>query len=474
MLKTIIITIPENESVPEIINSFSPEENLVMLKIGSDCLREGRRVVSNFTQKEIYNKLKEETKKEVQSLELNILVERETAKKMEEKIGIMYENQLSQMKKQMETMREQIISYEYQNEDKINAVVEKTREKYDLLLEEKDKQNKLNREVFDKAIQITNMSNSYKGKKGELKFCDIAETFKDFNQFEIKDKHTQCGEGDFHLHFEDIDVLVDAKNYTDRVDKRQRDKIKNDLLKNEHLHFAWLVSLNTTIDRFDKVPIMYEWINTKQCVIYINNLLSFEEPQKILRIAWLFSKQIYKLIEIKVNDTDELIDLKDKQFKINDKLKNLKTIIREINTTINVFKKQIDNVNYEIKNILDFETNSIVETNFSLFDNWWEQNIEQSNEDDMLTSTDLWFKFKHENKDIIKEFDITLDKFKDYIITKIPSTSRLLKGNKKSAIEIMGIKIKKNVQVNNDVKLELDLELESKENKKIKKDKNLK
>ena len=82
---------------------------------------------------------------------------------------------------------------------------------------------------------------------------------------------------------------------------------------------------------------MYEWINTKQCIIYVNNLLSFEDPEKIIRIAWLFSKQIYKLIEIKIEDEDELIELKEKHFKIIDKLKKLKTIIREINTAINIF-----------------------------------------------------------------------------------------------------------------------------------------
>ena len=72
MPKTFVITIPDNENVPEIINSFSPEENFIMLKIGSDCLREGRKVVSSLTQKEIYNKIKEESKEDIQKLELNI------------------------------------------------------------------------------------------------------------------------------------------------------------------------------------------------------------------------------------------------------------------------------------------------------------------------------------------------------------------------------------------------------------------
>jgi hypothetical protein len=235
-------------------------------------------------------------------------------------------------------------------------------------------------------------------------------------------------------------------------------------LKNEHINFAWLVSLNTNIYQFDKVPIMYEWINTKQCIIYINNLLSFEDPEKIIRIAWLFSKQIYKLIEIKIEDEDELTELKEKHFKITDKLKKLKTIVREINTTINIFKTQINNVDFEIKDLLEMETNNIVETNFSLFDNWWEINIEQTTDETLITSTEIWFKFKNDNKDIIKEFDITIDKFKNYIITKISSTNRSLKGNKKGAIEIKGIKIKQQNEINIIIQTE-NSNLELKNNK---------
>ena len=462
--KTINLTIPANENIPTEILSFSPEENFKMIKIGCESLLEGRKIAIELSQQEIYNKIKNETKEEVKKIELDILVERELSKKMEERVKNIYESQIEKLKKQIELMMQQLKSYELENTDIINKEVLKTKEKYNILLEEKDRQNQLNREVFDKAIQITTMSNSHKGKKGELKFCDIAETFKDFNQFQIQDKHTQSGEGDFHLHFEEFDVLVDAKNYKDKVDKSQRDKIKNDLLKNEHINFAWLVSLNTNIYKFDKVPIMYEWINTKQCIIYVNNLLSFEDPEKIIRIAWLFSKQIYKLIEIKNDDEDELTELKEKQFKITDKLKKLKTIIREINTTINIFKTQINNVDFEIKDLLEMETNSIVETNFSLFDNWWSENIKQTTDDSSIISTDIWFKFKNENKDIIKNFDITIDKFKNYIITKIPSTCRILKGNKKGAIEIKGIKIKEEIKIENE-----NLELKNNKVKKINK-----
>ena len=449
MLKTIIITIPEHENVPEIMNSFSPEENLVMLKIGSDCLREGRKVVSNFTQKEIYNKLKEETKKEVQSLELNILVERETAKKMEEKIGIMYENQLSQMKKQIETMREQIISYECQNEDKINAVVEKTREKYDLLLNEKDRQVTKLSDIYEKLLIQTQgqKSNSHKGSDGEKQFSEYAETFMDFQGFEIIDKHTQGGEGDFHLHFEEFGILVDAKNYKKKIPIDQREKIKKDLIKNEHLNFAWLVSLNSTIDKFDKSPIMYEWVNTTQCIVYINNLAGFEDPKKILRIVWFTCKELYKFVEDVNYDETELNELKNQNFKLMDKIKNVRKTIREINKSMNATKNLIQVMDDELRIILENETNEIVTSNFSLFDAWWDENIETTKDETFLVSTDLWLKFKQDNKHVMKDFEISPDKFKQYIKSKVSLSSINLKSkNANCAFEIKGICFKELVK----------------------------
>ena len=59
----------------------SPEENYLMLKIGSECLREGRNAAIGLSQKEIYQKIKDETKDEVQKLELDIIVQKEIAKK---------------------------------------------------------------------------------------------------------------------------------------------------------------------------------------------------------------------------------------------------------------------------------------------------------------------------------------------------------------------------------------------------------
>jgi hypothetical protein len=457
-LKIINLTIPEDYILPD-INSFNPEENYQMLKIGSRCLLEARKVVAGLTQKEIYQKIRDESKDEIQKLELNILLEKEMSKKMEERISKIYEGQVEKLEKQIEIMSRQLKTYESENKDLIQSEADKVRAKYDLLLEQKDKQVDKITENYEKLLVQSHKSTSHKGSEGERQFSDYAETFMDFKGFEIIDKHTQGGEGDFHLHFEDFDVLADAKNYKKKVPNDQREKIKKDLLKNEHLHFAWLVSLNTSIEKFDKAPIMYEWINTTQCVVYINNLSSFEDPKKILRIVWFTCKELYKLIEDVNHDESELSEFKEKNFKLMDKVKNIRKTIREINTSMNATRNLIQVMDDELRGILESETCELIASNLSLFDDWWEQNIETTNDDTMVVSTDLWNSFKQENKLMIKEMDISGEKFKQYIKSKVPLSCLILRSkNVNSAFDIKGIKLKtvENTVVEEKIVLELN------------------
>ena len=462
-MKIVNITIPDDKIID--ISGFSLEENYMMLKIGSECLLEGRKAVAGLTQKDIYNKIKEETRGEVQRLELDILVEREMKIKMEEQIKNMYENMLEKMRSQIETMSVQIKSYELQNKDLIKVEVEKARERYDLVLNEKDKQINRLSETYEKLIIQSHKSTSHKGSDGEKTFSDYAETFIDFKGFEIIDKHTQGGQGDFHLHFEDFDVLVDAKNYKKKVPIDQREKIKNDLQKNEHLHFAWLVSLNTSIDKFDKSPIMYDWINTKQCIVYINNLSSFEDPKKILRIVWFTCKELYDMTKDVNFDEEELTKLKDDRFKMMDKIRVFRKNIREINTSMNSTRNLIQVMDDELKTMLDNETNEIVSSNFSLFDDWWNENVIVTNDDSVVVSTDLWFRFKQENKDIIKDFEITPDKFRQFVKSKVSMSCITVKNkNVNSAFDIKGMKLKafnykSNIIENEKIDIELNEEV---------------
>jgi hypothetical protein len=209
---------------------------------------------------------------------------------------------------------------------------------------------------------------------------------------------------------------------------------------------------------------MYEWINTTQCLVYINNLSSFEDPAKILRIVWFTCKELYKMIEDVNYDEEELTQLKDDKFKMMDKIRNLRKNIREINTSINTTKNLIQVMDDELKSMLENETNELVNSNISLFDDWWEENIEITLEEIQTSSTDLWTKFKHDNKLLINEMNITGENFKQYLKSKVPMSGIILRNkNANSAFDVKGIQLKvvenKVMEKLTVIKEKMDLEL---------------
>lgn len=478
------ISIPNNKIVPSIISTFTPDENYSMIQIGSNAISEARKSVITLTNK----KISEEYKIKINELENEINLEKQLASRLNEKMSSIYEEKLFKLNEKIQQMSIEILEKNKRPEEMMNEEIEKIKNKYEMILEEKKKEleykynidmqhikykNELLmeekekikykcdslleekekqiislRESFEKAIiQFNNSSSSTvaKGKKGESTFYDLANTFKDFNEFRIQDKHNEAGSGDFHLHFDKFDVLVDAKNYKDAVNKTQKDKIRKDLIRNEHINIAWLVSLNTRIIGHDRLPIMYEFINTRQCIIYINNLMTDEIPDKLLRLAWLLSCEVYDRIQLSNMeniDEDELNILKNKYYNLFDKLKNIKSIIRELNTSIGIFKKQVESLNFEVLRILEMELNTVIETNYPVIEEWWNLNVEQTDEDVQLTSTTLWNMFKQNNKQLVQNNEITLDDFKKYIISKLSSENYTMK-NKNSSIIINNYKLKK-------------------------------
>jgi hypothetical protein len=392
--------------------------------------------------------------------------------------------QLDRYKKQLDAQACQIKTYELENKDAINEAIKKEKEKYDLMVYEKekriDKLQEINEQIKESLIKLTHQSTASKAIAGENGFKIHAdETFMDFKGYDLIDKHTQSGAGDFHMRFEEFDVLVDAKLYDckTKVPITQREKIREDLIKNEHLTFAWLVSLNTTIDKFDKAPVMYDWINTKQCIVYINNLSQNEDPRKLLRIVWYTCKELYKLVEKGSDEDNELTNLKDKQIRFMTKVKNIRKTMREINTTLNTTRNLLQVVDDQLKEILEEETEQIVASNYSVFDSWWDLHIELTNEDVRLVSTDLWINFKHANKSLFNELEITTDKFKQYIKTKVSMSNIILKNkNANSAFEIKGIKWKLKIEKLETEKLDIllvDTEVKPEKKKPNTKSKNI-
>ena len=485
IVKVINITIPNDRNVPDIISTFSPEENYLMLKIGSDTLREGRKVMTNLTSDEVYKKIENDFKKEIESLDNEIEIEKQTSLKMQEKIAQIYESQIEQLNKRLENAMVQIKTYEKDMSASLQEEVNKVKEKYNLLLEEKDRQNQLNRDAFDKAVKLLDKSNNKSsislGDSGEQIFENLADTFKDFTDFKIENKAKQSHKGDFHLFFKDFNILVDSKNYTSTISKKEIQKIESDLNTNGNMNFAWLVSLNTNICEYNKFPITPKWITTDsgkvKCILMINNLLDNKEPRNVLRQAWQICDDFYRLTRKVKNEDGELEKIREDILIYKKQINNLQEraydLRRSMNTSLNILKNMDNDLLEMLSNISD----EIVNEKFSTLEKvkeWWNNTIEYTdNNDDKIISTELWNRFKKENKEYVGENNLVIENFKDIITSNIVNSSNYIEKTKKGAIEFIGFKWKEQKEEEKFIEnLELQNTIIEKMNN-VKKEKNL-
>jgi hypothetical protein len=370
---------------------------------------------------------------------------------MEENIEKMYKGQIEKLEKHIEFLSIQLKEHKNNNTDLVDKEVGKVKEKYDLLLQEKDRQNQLNREVFDKAEKLisknTSKSASYLGEYGENIFEQLSETFKDFAGYKIENKAKQGHKGDFHLFFEEFNVLVDSKNYSSAIRKKEVTKIESDLMVNENMNYAWMVSLNTNISGYDRFPIDKKWVTTDsgtKCILFINNLLGNKEPQNMLRQAWLMSSEFNKLTKKVTKEDGELQKYREKDLLYKKQITTLQERISEMRRHINGCSNVLKNMENDLLEMLSFASDEIINEKFALnniINEWWDMNIEYSDDDNKLTSTEIWNKFKRDNKKDILKNNVTIDQFKD-IITNIADSSTYTEKTKKSVIEFNGFKFK--------------------------------
>ena len=474
-LKVINITVPFDSIMPDILSSFSPDENYMMLKIGSETLSEGRKVVANLTSDEIFKKVRNDFEKEIEKLNLEITTERKTSLAMNEKIEIMYETQMEQLNKKFENALSQIEIYKQGNSTSLNEELNKVKEKFELLLEEKDRQNQLNRDVFDKAEKLinktTNKSSISIGDDGEQIFENLSDTFKDFPGYKIENKAKQGHKGDFHLFFKEFNILVDSKNYSGSVQKKEITKIESDLTINDNMNFAWMVSLNSNICDYNRFPIMTKWITTDvgvKCILFINNLLEHKDPRNILRQAWSMCEDFYKLTKSVDKEDGELEKYRERNLLYKKHINNLQDRATEIRRGINVLQNSLKHLDNDLLEMLSLVSDDII--NEKLVSNnkikeWWDESIEYVNDESKMSSTEIWNKFKKENKEYVGENKFTIESFKSMITCIISSSNYVEKS--KNIIEFIGFKWKQiEVKPIDDLEIENVVVEKPKKNKK--------
>jgi hypothetical protein len=247
------------------------------------------------------------------------------------------------------------------------------------------------------------------------------------------------GQGNFILKFRDFCILTESKIYTNNVNCKAREQLKQELITNDRCFFGWLVSMDTDIDRFDKSSFMFEWLSGNKCVTYINSLATHEEPIELLRSIYFTCHTIYTITNVDATEISELHKLKENEIKIKEITQKMLQNSIERDEIVLKLKENFSRNDEMIRQILNKETNKIVDKKFGRILDWWNFHI-MNDEGYTMRSSNIWTMFKRDNPDLIGE--IQANDFKDMIYTFI-SEDRIVKPrNKFGALEIKNIRWK--------------------------------
>jgi len=445
-LKTIHLTICEEIDHLH-LSDFTPEETTFLLKMGVKCLEESKKYALSLSHEEIYEKIKRESEEDIHKLENAILIEKEMVKKSEEYTRRIYQSQIERLETRVENLMKQIKGYECESDAKTQIEIRRVQEKCDLLLLEKDRQNQLNRESFEKAIHLHKYkSMKERGTDGEDEFADLSETFRDFSGYRIENMSKQGHKGDFHLFFEEFNVLVDLKKYTVHVNKKEIDKIEMDLQTNDHMNYAWLISLNSDIHGWNRFPIMYKWIMSDKgpkCIFFVNNLLENKDPKNMLRNIWGICNEFHKLNRKVDKEDDELQKYKDRDVSLHKHVKNMQERANEMRRNLVVSSNILKQMDVELIEMMSVLSNEIMTKEYNKYQTihqWFEKHVEYIGGEDKVSSLDIWTHFKRMNKEYTIENKITVDIFKE-IVKRMIDSSKYVERSKKGSFDLIGFKI---------------------------------
>lgn len=457
------------------LNMLTDSEKAIVIRSGLMCLHTTKKLMVETTEKDIYASVQAEFACRIQELEKD----KRDAEESLSTEKTLYARILEEKNKDMNSRIDEIIKHKVNVYDKLSGETQresqrlsdmiqmKNKEIYELkeqirnagmdfdtrlaktvnekMEAERDAREKQFADILSKnttfletAIQSSNVKTSSEiGVLGEQRFYDIAKaTFMDFEGFEIHDVHNQPHKGDFHVSAKGITIMVDAKAYKRNVDSSQIEKIKSDLKRNSHIHFAWLVSLNTNIDRRDNALFLFEWIAEDQCIVHINNLLALDNKEMLLKTVFHECHGHYKRIQNSNIGHAELLSIRDNHKRVAEKVDVLKKRLKEVKTSLNGLKNLHDELEKDVLNILNEESNGVVNKFYGDVIEWWSKHI-TTKEGGKIKSTAIWTVFKKENDEMCKHLDVA--GFKDILCVIVPQDKIVKAKGKAGAMDILDV-----------------------------------
>lgn len=455
-MKKIEIIVCDDCELPP-LDDFTPEENATMLKIGAEYVLMAKKMVVG---EKILHQLREEMdtkyKKNIQELEEEIkkgkIIQEYLTANGEER----FRKEIEKMSKELEAAEKKMsdwnANFEQKMEKEVQKEVQREREHSKTLNMEFEKRLEVYKNMEEKWKSVCEYIQSRKstielGSEGEKviqEMCQLA--FRDMEGFEWKDVHNQTAKGDYHLVFKEQTILVDSKLYTGAVSSQERDKIKRDLNANEGIHFAWLVSMDTPIMKFDKGVFAFEWITQEKCVCYVNSIRKNSHPVDVIRSLYFVCKMLYENIILKrmeegeglEKQTQKLSVLENFKTSVITNLENYQKITKDRDRALKDLKEAFHSQDELVRISLNQSTTEFVDNHYSVVYNWWNETTQYC-EGKVITSQQLWARFKKDKKEYSE--NINMESFKELLLLFVKSFSKAKGKNGKLEIQNVEWKI---------------------------------
>jgi hypothetical protein len=410
--QVVTLRIPVSAILPPELATFSPEETVLALLLGINAVQivkqdyAGKDPDLQKTEmaqriEKMYVQMLQEKDQKVKELEdAQVLLKKnfedaslklmttycdkvqDNIERDNNKISGFYEKQLENLNAEIkhhrakndelkeELMRAKVAQTEYavQIEHEKNRALSDTVKKNENLLQE-------SLAMMEELKKQKNVSSSLKGLEGETYTYNLLlDVFSDFEDFDIKNTAATPHSADMLLTFKDFSVLVDSKNYSYGVDKKEVAKLEKDLANNQHVKIAWLVSLNTPINGFSKYPVMYD-IKDNVCYCYINSLCKHENPKQFVRNVWYACQFLFDKF---LNAPSEEAQL-DKYVKNEERIRVLVGKMMKRSKERGAMLKQLtenfDETDRDLREILTGEVVSVQEMYAEVVRTWWDKHV---------------------------------------------------------------------------------------------------
>ena len=200
-----------------------------------------------------------------------------------------------------------------------------------------------------------------------------------------------------------------------------------------------------------------------KCIIIVNKLNSNKNPTDVLRIVWNMTNEIFMMMsKTKEIDNTELEKIRERDYNVLQKIKMAQKRLSEMKRNVVSMSQIAKDIENDIIDAVSMFTNELSKNEFDKslkIKEWWNENIVfDDNKESKLTSTDIWTRFKKENKVYVDENKMLVDDFKT-CVKNFVDVNNYVEKSKKGSIEFIGFKFK-DLLVQEKVKSEEKLEVE--------------